>query len=340
MGCSSPRIEEGSTDHRERAATARSSKPVPCPSLGGARPMPLGEAIHRAPSLHRGCAPASARSSPRKRRRPRKGYAERVVRKHGSLASSHDRIRMPVVPVRGRWLATAPRRADLAPGGNTRTGERGGGSLSRGIGFGASRPRTRTEAGASRGGGFTARGRARASKCVAEIGRQPQAHRSPLETPMLLIHVRCVGALQTPVRRRCAARGSAGAQVEGEHPGQRRKAPRPGALDDKAIAGRTAPWTFTGSHSRRKARVGIDQALGSPSVLPKEGTPDRPLARILHGIQVTAVLARTNGFKVVCEDGVLPRSGDRSVRSSIVRSYPGQHPGPVRAVRRKRATTS
>jgi len=46
-----------------------------------------------------------------------------------------------------------------------------------------------------------------------------------------------------------------------------------GALDDESIAGRTASWTYTGSHSRRKARVGIDRALGSPSVLPKEGTP-------------------------------------------------------------------
>jgi hypothetical protein len=38
-------------------------------------------------------------SSPRKRRRPRKAYAERVARRHGFLASSHDRTRMPVVPV-------------------------------------------------------------------------------------------------------------------------------------------------------------------------------------------------------------------------------------------------
>jgi len=34
--------------------------------------------------------PSSAPSSPRKRRRPRKGYAERVDRRHGSLASSHE----------------------------------------------------------------------------------------------------------------------------------------------------------------------------------------------------------------------------------------------------------
>jgi len=62
-----------------------------------------------------------------------------------------------------------------------------------GSGLAQAGPRTRTEAGASRGGGFTARGRARASTCVAEIGRQPQAHRSPLEIPMLLAHVRGVG---------------------------------------------------------------------------------------------------------------------------------------------------
>jgi hypothetical protein len=32
-----------------------------------------------------------------------------------------------------------------------------------------------------------------------------------------------------------------------------------------------------GEHPGRKAWVGIDQALGSPSVLPKEDSPDRPL---------------------------------------------------------------
>jgi len=87
----------GARIHRERAK--RSIKPVPCPSLGGARPMLPGEAIPRAPSLHRGGALAGAPSSPRKRRRPRKGYAERVVRRHGSLASSPHRTRIPVVPV-------------------------------------------------------------------------------------------------------------------------------------------------------------------------------------------------------------------------------------------------
>jgi hypothetical protein len=55
MGCSSPRIEEGSRGPPGALRCAR-SKPAPCPSLGGARPMLPGEAIHRAPSLHRGGA--------------------------------------------------------------------------------------------------------------------------------------------------------------------------------------------------------------------------------------------------------------------------------------------
>jgi len=36
------------------SGSAPSARPVPCPSLGVARPMLLGEAIPRAPSLHRG----------------------------------------------------------------------------------------------------------------------------------------------------------------------------------------------------------------------------------------------------------------------------------------------
>lgn len=89
-GCSSARIEEGSTEslrnrRRKTAATLR----IPCPSLGGARPMPPGTARIRAPSLHRGSVPSRTPSSPRKRRRPREGDAERVVRRHGSSASSH-----------------------------------------------------------------------------------------------------------------------------------------------------------------------------------------------------------------------------------------------------------
>lgn len=49
MGCSSLVSRRGARNNRERASAR--SRPVPCPSLGGARPMLLGEAIPRAPSL-------------------------------------------------------------------------------------------------------------------------------------------------------------------------------------------------------------------------------------------------------------------------------------------------
>jgi len=80
-----------------------------------------------------------------------------------------------------------------------------------------------------------------------------------------------------------------------------------GALDDEAIAGRTAPWTFTGSHSRRKARIGIDQALGSPSVLPKEGTPGSSTGSTpSRGTRATAVSARTAGSRSSARTACLP----------------------------------
>lgn len=108
--------------------------------------------------------PPGAPSSPRKRRRPRKGYAGRVVRKHGSSASPHGLHRprssrdghnsdsLQKQPVRENEMtrprspsAQAGKQRGFLPAGNRR------------------RRRTRTGATASRGGGFTARGRARAS---------------------------------------------------------------------------------------------------------------------------------------------------------------------------------
>jgi len=95
-----------------------------------------------------------------------------------------------------------------------------------------------------------------------------------------------------------------------------------------------------GEHPGRKAWVGIGQALGSPSVLPKEDTPDRPLTPSLHGGGATAVLARAMRGAVVCKGGASPRASDRRVRSLVARSYLGEDPGSERAVRPKRATTS
>ena len=73
-------------------------------------------------------APSSAPSSPRKRRRPRKGYAERVDRRHGSLASSHGRYKKPAALVSGRWRSP-PAHQDRQNSQRVETllaGERGG----------------------------------------------------------------------------------------------------------------------------------------------------------------------------------------------------------------------
>jgi len=153
----------GARNNRERGK--RSSKPVPCPSLGGARPMLPGEAIHRAPSLHRGGALPGASVLASKEATPPQG-----VRGEGrqtawllGVISRPDPNAGRARP--GRWLATARYEQSSRRMETSAAGERGGGPLARGVGlFGASRePRTRTEAGASRGEGFTARGRARAS---------------------------------------------------------------------------------------------------------------------------------------------------------------------------------
>jgi hypothetical protein len=141
--------------------------------------------------------------------------------------------------------------------------------------------------------------------CVAEIGRQSQAHRSPFEN---LFVPSQIGA-KSPARRGkpvSCSRRAGGGWVEGDTPGHAPKGACPGALDDNAIVGRTAPWTFTGLHPRRKAWIGIDLALGSPSVLPKEGTPGRPIALSLHGGRVTAVSARAFRCTDACKGGVPP----------------------------------
>lgn len=103
-GCSNADHEEGSTDPSGITLQNGVIPRSPCPSLDGVRPMLLETAMSRAPSLHRGGRPSACSSSPRERRRPRKGDAGRVDRRHGSSASSHGLHRpAPAARRNARW---------------------------------------------------------------------------------------------------------------------------------------------------------------------------------------------------------------------------------------------
>jgi len=196
------------------------------------------------------------------------------------------------------WLLdviSRPSRAAPAQAGTTRArsirpgeGERGdeppGARVKRDI-TGGSAPRatggqrTRTGTTVPRGGGFPARGCARASKHALQRSvAQSRAQRSR----------RDVLAAYARQRSLSGGRGLG----RGWYSRTASQGVRPGALDDKTTVRRTPSWTFTWA-PRRKTRDGIDETSGSPDVLPKEGTSDRPLSRSLHGGRGTAVLART-----------------------------------------------
>jgi hypothetical protein len=148
-GCSSTRIEEGSTEpFRRRRRQKQRRFPAPCPSLGGARPMLLGSARNRAPSLHRGGRHRTHRprreSGDAPARGTRRGSTEGMApRRHltaftGRARSSHEaRARLAPVPKDpragtrgGALLEGCPRERDYRSGvpratGNRRRGERG-----------------------------------------------------------------------------------------------------------------------------------------------------------------------------------------------------------------------
>jgi hypothetical protein len=194
---------------------APSAPPGPtCPSLGDARPMLPGEAIRRAPSLHRG----GRRQAHRPRfergdapaRGTRRGSTEGMApwrhltagiqsgrarpRTLAVSASAPDRQnsrgaetliageRGGALPVSNRWCKSPVRRQEILHGS----------TLTRAAGR-----QTRTEAGASRGGGFTARGRARASNMRC---RDRSCSRKPREARVKVrrsgSRSRCAGALR------------------------------------------------------------------------------------------------------------------------------------------------
>ena len=138
----------------------------------------------RAPSLHRGSVPSRTPSSPRKRRRPREGDAERVDRRHGSSASSHGlhgprprkRIQLEPGPkdlTRENEMASPPALAQAGSpegllGGRPSGSERGQGR----------QPRAEED---SRLAGVPAR-----RTCVAEIGSAVESSEKPERGPCCL----------------------------------------------------------------------------------------------------------------------------------------------------------
>jgi hypothetical protein len=133
---------------RSRCRQKRPRFPAPCPSLGGARPMLLGSARNRAPSLYRGGRHRTFRprreSGDAPARGTRSGSTEGMApRRHltaltGRARSSHEaRARLAPVPKDpragrrgGALLNGCPRERECRSGvpraaGNRRRGERG-----------------------------------------------------------------------------------------------------------------------------------------------------------------------------------------------------------------------
>jgi hypothetical protein len=124
IGCSSTVSRRGARNLRGRRP-AFASGPVPFTRRCSAHAARRSNSPSSLPPPRR--APPSAPSSPRKRRRPRKGYAERVDRRHGSLASSHDRRKTRSRSSRTKAVsALAPDRQNSQRVETSVAGERGG----------------------------------------------------------------------------------------------------------------------------------------------------------------------------------------------------------------------
>lgn len=182
MGCSSPRIEEGSTEPPGALDRARSTGTVP---------------FTRRSSAHAARRSNSPGSFPLPRRRSEQGHRPRLVRGDAPARGTRRGSTDGMAPWRhltngpefrscrpGRWLAHRTRRQISCRMETSGAGERGDGCpSSHEVGYrgGVSPPERgpRREPRAeedSRLAGVPAR-----RSCVAEIGRQPQAQRSSLK---------------------------------------------------------------------------------------------------------------------------------------------------------------
>jgi hypothetical protein len=182
-GCSSTAIEEGSTEFfGGYAAKSGCFFPdsVPFTRQCSAHAARIRKEPGSLPPPRR--ASSNAPSSPRKRRRPRKGDAERVDRRHGSSASPHGLHGSCSLPSNGagrtRPGSKRPGRENEVGRSSIRAAQAAHGRRALPGGSNRSERRTRTEAAASRGGGFPARGVPARRTCVADIGSAVVAQRS------------------------------------------------------------------------------------------------------------------------------------------------------------------
>lgn len=192
--------------------------------------------------------------------------------------------------------------------------------------------------------GQPSRGRTRTEAASLARRRIPGSRACPRVEHALQISVvqswprEAAGSSHRSKRSRSSRRGTGARSRVNISDGVERRSPGRSRRHDALFVGPLRE-TFTEA-SGRKARDGIGETLGSPSVLPKEGTSDRPLSSRLHGSGGTAVLARTKPSSRL--RGRRHGNG-RATGVSEARSHeatPANTRGPERAVRWKRATTS
>ena len=188
-GCSSTRIEEGSVEPSggtARLDNALAPRPTPFTRRCSAHAARIRKESGSFPPPRR--ASSHAPSSPRKRRRPREGDAERVDRRHGSSASLHG-------PHRPGSLLSRGAGATLLGSKRPAEGTRGGASSAKRSAQAGTPPGNPRAAGNRRRGERGQRRQPRAEEdsrlagvparrsCVAEIGSAVVVQRSRRHLP-------------------------------------------------------------------------------------------------------------------------------------------------------------
>jgi hypothetical protein len=279
--------------------------------------MLLGSARNRAPSLHRG--------GRHRTYRPRRASGDAPAR--GTRRGSSDGM----APRHHLTAFTGRARSPKQGAGTTRSGSKRAGAGERGGALPGHAPRKRQTAEGFPRDGQPSRGRTRTEAASLARRRIPGSRACPRVEHALQISVvqswprEADGSSHRSKRSRSSRRGTGARSRVNISDGVERRSPGRSRRHDVLFVGPLRE-TFTEA-SGRKARDGIGEALGSPSVLPKEGTSDRPLSSRLHGSDGNGGLGSNETQQSSERAAPRERAGDRGVRSSIARSYSGEHPG-------------